>query len=61
MIPAPKWLKSISLAVTTIVGFIFYGVGLKDSDDTLIYSGVVLIMIGLLSWVATIKVDDHEG
>ena len=57
MIPAPKWLKNTSLAVTTIVGAIFYGVGLKDSDDTLIYSGVVLIIIGLLSWVATIKVD----
>jgi hypothetical protein len=57
MTPAPNWLKSTSLAVTTIVGFIFYGVGLKDSDDTLIYSGVALIIIGLLSWVATIKVD----
>jgi len=58
MKPAPKWLKSISIAVTTIVGAIFYVVGLKDSDDTLIYSGVVLIVIGLFSWVATIKVDD---
>jgi hypothetical protein len=61
MIPAPKWLKSISLAVTTTVGFIFYGVGLHDNDDTLIYSGVVLIMIGLLSWVASIKVTDNEA
>ena len=43
--------------LTFIVGAIFYGVGLKDSDDTLIYSGVALIIIGLLSWVATIKVD----
>ena len=57
MTPAPKWLKHTSLAVTTIVGAIFYAEGLMNSDDTLIYSGVVLIIIGLLSWVATIKVD----
>ena len=39
----------MSLAVTGLVGGIFYGVGLNDSDDTLIYSGVVLIMIAMVS------------
>lgn len=57
MIPAPKWLKTTSIAVTTTVGAIFYGVGLHDSDDTLIYSGVALIIIGLVSWVLTTKMD----
>jgi hypothetical protein len=55
MTPAPNWLKTISISVTTTVGFIFYGVGLHDSDDTLIYSGVALIMTGLLCWIATTK------
>ena len=57
---APKWLYSTSICVTTLVGAFFYGVGLKDSDDTLIYSGVVLIMIGLLSAVAYTKVHPVE-
>ncbi len=57
MIPAPQWLKNTSVAVTTLVGAIFYGVGLHDHDDILIYSGVVLITIGLVSWAATTKID----
>ncbi len=58
MIPAPKWLKTISISVTTIVGAIFYGVGLHDRDDTLIYSGVVLIMIGLLCIIAIMSIPN---
>ena len=46
-----KLFYKISIAVTTIVGAIFYGVGLHDSDDMLTYSGVVLIMIGLVNTV----------
>lgn len=45
---APTWFKTISIATTSIVGVIFYVVGMMDKDDTLIYSGVGLIMIGLI-------------
>ena len=55
--PAPNWLKTISIAVTTTVGAIFYVVGLMDNDDTLLYSGASLILIGLLSALMCIKVD----
>ena len=61
MKPAPKWLKHTSIAVSSVVGAIFYVEGLRGSDDTLTYSGVVLIMIALLSWVASIKVEDSEA
>ena len=56
MIPAPKWLYMTSIAVSTIVGAIFYGVGLYDSNDTLIHSGIVLIVIAMLSAVMYTKV-----
>lgn len=46
---APKWLKNISIIVSALVGGIFYGEGLRTTDDTLIYSGVALIMIALVS------------
>ena len=48
---APKWLKNISIIVSAVVGGIFYGEGLRTSDDTLIYSGVTLIMIALISGI----------
>lgn len=60
MKPAPTWLKTISIATTSIVGTIFYVVGLKDSDDTLIYSGVALIMTGLICAVITWKDNVEE-
>lgn len=52
------WIKNVSIAVTTVVGMIFYGVGLHDTDDTLIYSGVVLIAIGMISAIAVMKMSE---
>lgn len=49
--PAPMWLKNISIATTTLVGCAFYGVGLYDSNSTLIESGIVLIIVGLVCLV----------
>ena len=51
MKPAPTWLKNTSIIVSAVVGGIFYGEGLRTSDDTLIYSGVTLIMIALISGI----------
>jgi len=48
MKPAPTWLKTISIATTSIVGTIFYVVGMMDKDDVLTYSGIALIMTGII-------------
>ncbi len=53
---APKWLYMTSIAVTTTVGSIFYGVGLYESNVTLTDAGAVLIVIALLCAVTYTKV-----
>lgn len=57
MKPAPKWAISLSIGVTTIVGAIFYGVGLQRSDINLTDAGAVLIGLGLLYGIYCWKMD----
>jgi len=52
MKPAPKWLYMTSIAVTTITGIIFYGVGLHESNITLTDAGIFLVLVGAVSAVA---------
>ncbi len=48
MKPAPKWAISLSIGVTTIVGAIFYGVGLQRNETYLTDAGSILLILGLI-------------
>jgi uncharacterized membrane protein YiaA len=60
MKPVPKWLYMTSIAVTTIVGSIFYGVGLYENKVMLTDAGAVLIVIAMLCAVAYTKVHPNQ-